>query len=597
MNDLKLDKIIYIGIQLLFLSLIGFAIYTLSIPYEGILSYINSFRPEKPYQFFTEEYSLYFKMAVKLFIFLIIIFIIFLSFKKKLCISLIKSLLKEIRYYSFRLWDNTRSFFQSENKIHITILFSILLTGTITRLMYINRSVFHDEAKTFYSFISKSWVDTISNYYTPNNHVLHSILSRVFYVLLGNEEWVFRLPVFIFGIFTIIFIYIFSRRFYNRHVALIVSAISTNAISLVFYSVNARGYIIITFFFLILLCIIKSNKEKDSALLWIIFIIISSLGMWTIPTMSMPIILLFIWYIANSTRTQLLSNVLILSLVGLACLLLSIIFYGPVIIRCTIGSIISNEYVQSQNLGAIISNIPNLFIQLWILFTSGYSYVARIIILLFVLAGLFYHYSYKAHRKLLITIPLFLVIVFFVLKRLPYDRTLLFIYPIVAVIVGSGIFSLCRFISVRFKTNMDLTVNLVSIFFFLTSTKICLGQGGIIENYRVLTCPQAEKIIIDIKKSLRPNDIIETSTPLAGPIRYYILKNKIDEKQFYWHSWGKDKSSLLNYDNIYVITREDRNSLKSFGYTTKSSIEGYTPPEIWKEYDDTVKLYVIRRFL
>tara|TARA_Y100000588_G_C13851360_1_gene752098 strand:+ start:106 stop:480 length:375 start_codon:yes stop_codon:yes gene_type:complete len=124
-----------------------------------------------------------------------------------------------------------------------------------------------------------------------------------------------------------------------------------------------------------------------------------------------------------------------------------------------------------------------------------------------------------------------------------------------------------------------------------------LGQGGIIENYRVLTCPQAEKIIIDIKKSLRPNDIIETSTPLAGPIRYYILKNKIDEKQFYWHSWGKDKSSLLNYDNIYVITREDRNSLKSFGYTTKSSIEGYTPPEIWKEYDDTVKLYVIRRFL
>ena len=76
MIDLKLDKIIYIGIQLLFLSLIGLGIYILSIPYEAILSYINSFRPEKPYQFFTQEYSSYLKMAVKLFISLIIVFII-----------------------------------------------------------------------------------------------------------------------------------------------------------------------------------------------------------------------------------------------------------------------------------------------------------------------------------------------------------------------------------------------------------------------------------------------------------------------------------------------------------------------------------------
>ena len=154
MIDLKLDKIIYIGIQLLFLSLIGLGIYILSIPYEAILSYINSFRPEKPYQFFTEEYSSYFKIVVKLFIPLIIVFIIFLSFKKKSCISLIESLLKEIRYYSFRLWENTRSFFQAENKVHITIFFSMLLSGVFIRLMYINRSVFHDEAKTFYNFIS-----------------------------------------------------------------------------------------------------------------------------------------------------------------------------------------------------------------------------------------------------------------------------------------------------------------------------------------------------------------------------------------------------------------------------------------------------------
>ena len=139
------------------------------------------------------------------------------------------------------------------------------------------------------------------------------------------------------------------------------------------------------------------------------------------------------------------------------------------------------------------------------------------------------------------------------------------------------------------------SINLVSIFLFILSTMVCLKQNGIIGDLRDQTCFQAEKIIFDIKKSLSPNDMIETSTPLAGPFRYYLLKNNIDEKQFHWHNQGKDKDPLKDHDKIFIITRSGRNNLESFGYTLNSSLEGYAPPEIWKEYNNTVKIFVMVR--
>ena len=596
MIDLKLDKIIYIGIQLLFLSLIGLGIYILSIPYEAILSYINSFRPEKPYQFFTEEYSSYFKIVVKLFIPLIIVFIIFLSFKKKSCISLIESLLKEIRYYSFRLWENTRSFFQAENKVHITILFSMLLSGVFIRLMYINRSVFHDEAKTFYNFISQSWINTITNYFNPNNHVFHSILSRVFYVLLGNEEWVFRIPVFIFGILTILFIYIFSRKVYNKHIAILLCAISINAIPLVSYSVNARGYSIVTFFSLVLFCIINSLNKKNSLLMWILFVIIASLGIWTIPIMVMPIIFVLVWYFLNTNRSKYLTDLFKLTIVGFSCFLLSTILYTPIILRSKgVELIIGNEYVKSQTYDTILGQLRNYLLRTWEFFNSGYPDIVQITFFFLFIIGIIYHLNHKRHRKFLFSFVILFVFIIFVLRRLPFARTLLFLYPILGVFIASGIFILCRYSANHLKFDLEKIVNRTSLILYMFSTFICIRENGIIEILRSQTCPQAEIIITDLIGNINPNDMIETSTPLAGPITYYIIKNNINMNQLHWHSHGKSKNGLIGKDNIYVITREGRNDIKSFGYNKKSSLEGYTPPKIWKEYQNTVKVYVISR--
>jgi len=589
----KINQYIYIGILLsLFIAVLS-GIALLNIPHLTLLALINKIRPETPFQFFTPEYQSHLNRYLIIFIISILLSILFFLKNKYYFINLVEYILQEIQFYSLKILLAIKKYFHTENKIHILIFLFMLFSCMVIRFIYVDRPVLHDEAKTFYSFISKSWLDVLSNYYIPNNHIFHSICARFFYVILGNEEWVLRIPVIISGILTSLFIYIFAEYYYNKYIALILSAISFNAIPLVSYSVDARGHIMVTLFFLVLLCIIKSINHKESITLWILFIVISTLGIWTVPTMIMPLILLSILYIINLRKYKLLTNLLKFLLAMLGCALLSLIVYSPVILRCGLDSIISNEYVtRSESLGYIISNLPNYTYNILLTSTIGYPDIIKIVILLLFLIGVFYHLSSKENRNLLYAVLLFFIFLLFGLKKMPSIYLLVFIYPVLLTIIASGIYSLTIFLCNNIKVSRNNTVNILSIFLFCLSTLICHNKNGYIAPDN---CTQIESIILDIKMGMMTSDIIEASTAsCAGSVRYYLKKNGIDVKQLFWYSLNKNKDYLTDYKRIYVIagTVNGYNNLESFGYSLSSSLDGYTFPKVWGEYDDVI-VYVI----
>ena len=460
--------------------------------------------------------------------------------------------------------------------------------------MYIDRPVFHDESKTFYSFISSSWLDAISNYYVPNNHIFHSICARIFILVLGNEEWVFRIPVFISGVFCLLLIFIFAVKFYNKQIALILLALTVNATPLVFYSVNARGYIMVTLFFLSLLVLIKLLRKKESIVLWILFIILATIGIWTIPTMIMSVIFLFSWYIINSKKSHLRVNIFRLLIIGLRLMITSFIVYTPVILRSGLSAITSNQYVQSSTFSNIINKIPGYFNELWIFLTSGYSFEIQVPIFLLLLLGTYYHIKKKEHRNVAYSIFLLFVVILFVMRKMPYARTLLFIYPIFWSLIASGIYFLTSCIVQYFRISLNKSVYFIFIPLFIYSSTMCIKHDGIIANSIDQTCPQAEEIIDDLKKVLNVNDIIETSTPLAGPLRYYLIKSGINENQFFWYNKSKSLSTLKGFNRIFIITRNERNSIDSFGFDKNFSNWGYNHPIPWKKYGN-VTVYVVNK--
>ena len=61
--------------------------------------------------------------------------------------------------------------------------------------------------------------------------------------------------------------------------------------------------------------------------------------------------------------------------------------------------------------------------------------------------------------------------------------------------------------------------------------------------------------------------------------------------------WYDDKSNshapLVNSSKIYIITRNGRNNLESYGLNLSSSIDGFSSPKLWKIYFNNARVYTI----
>ncbi len=585
--------IFYSGIVILIVILICSIIFTF-IPYNEILSIINWFRPEKPFQFFTLNfYSNYFiaLMLVNLSLSVAIIGIITQNIWVKMKILY---LLNEYKSHKKRIKRKIVYFKKTESNSYIILLTLILFGGVFLRVFYINQPIFHDEAKSFYSFISPSWIDAISNYYIPNNHIFLSICSRFFYLLLGNEEWIIRIPIFISGILVMIFGFIFSRYFFGRNIALIFTALISSSIPLISYSTNARGYMIIVLSVLILFCLLKFIDYKLTLFSGGIVVLISSLGIWTVPSMILPLIMLFSWYLYLTPKGKFKKNVFAVIAIIISVIGISFILYSPAVFRSGLNAIIANQYITPIPLVKLLGDLHLYIKNLLFYFLSGYGSVLQFIFILLFSLGLIFSLKNRYQRSILFSIFIMGIFIIFGITRFPPNRALLFLIPIFWVFTTIGITLVITFFSKKWNIPINPLTYFVSLFLFLNGSIICVKNDGLISLEKSLICPQSEEIIERLKPILNENDIIETSTPLAGPVRYYLMKAGIDENHFYWYNKKKSNRSLFNPRNIYVITRGQRNSLNSFGYNDHYSLTGYYSPKIWGEYGDVV-IYLVEK--
>ncbi len=181
---------------------------------------------------------------------------------------------------------NKFNFFKWIN-VHF-LLVSISLTIAISfRLKDISRDiVMQDEATSLIFFILpplKSYAFT--DYFMPNNHIFHSILSNLSIQLFGNNELAFRFPALISGILAVGLIYWWVLLIYkSKEIAFLSSLFLALSPIHIAYSQTARGYSLIIFFSLLSLLSfykILENLKKG----WVVVFIISNiLNVITIPS-------------------------------------------------------------------------------------------------------------------------------------------------------------------------------------------------------------------------------------------------------------------------------------------------------------------------
>ena len=448
---------------------------------------------------------------------------------------------------------------------HLILLILLILTGIVHRVLFLFQPMRHDEAFTFTNYASKPLILALSNYSFPNNHLFHTFWVHLSYMIFGNHEWAIRLPAFFAGILILPAIYIFIRKLFDAHAALIATGLTVCASSQIEYATNARGYAFISLFFILISILALYVRQTKNAAAWGLIAVFSAFGLYTVPTMLYPFAGVMLWIFLSiafhdfSAESRLGFKSFILTI--LTTLTLTSIFYLPVILGSGLQSIIGNRFVQSLTLSGFFTTLPLRLEAVWQL-VKREKKKRKISFPLSVIAGLF--------------------LCLLMQKVLPPERAWLYLLPLFMGLIGASISPLLYKIeTARLQTFLSIFLTtLLSIATSIGSTKTLTAHYS----YGPGTLKHAEQITQALQKELQPGDRLLTIAT-AAPLEYYFNKHGASITYL--------RQPISKSNRIFLIVLEGKYTLNQVLHAT--NIPGdFTPPQLAYIYP-SAKVYALTR--
>ena len=131
---------------------------------------------------------------------------------------------QQVRAFVSLLLSELRSWYAS-NTSEVVALSALVVAGAVLRWVLIESPIRYDEAHTFLRWARRSWLDVISDYRQPNNHVFHTIWVHLSYKLFGSGLAALRAPAFLAGILTIPACFALARRVFDGRAAIVAAAL------------------------------------------------------------------------------------------------------------------------------------------------------------------------------------------------------------------------------------------------------------------------------------------------------------------------------------------------------------------------------------
>ena len=414
---------------------------------------------------------------------------------------------------------------RGEERLHLYVLGGVFLVAIVIRWAFLFEPIRHDEANAFTNFASRSFRKALTYYSVPNNHVLHTGLVRIFFLVLGNEPWVLRLPALASGLLLVPASYLAVRRLYGREAALIATGFVASSPALINYSVNARGYTLLILLFLLILFLATYLQVRENACAWVVFALLSSLGFYTIPIFLYPFGIVWLWLflsiltgVVGRERVRLLTRwVGAGGLSGFVTLLL----YLPIILREGWGPLIGNEYIGPGTWSAVRSSLPRVAAAVWKQWNAGLPSIVALGFAVMALVAMILHWRISACRiPVWAAMVLWLVPVPALQRVVPPQRTWLFLLPVFYGLVSASVVYWGRLLPLRAGQHRHALTALVAIALALILSLNDWSTGSV-RNVVEGVFPQSREIILFVKTRVQPGDKIAADFPASGSLRYY----------------------------------------------------------------------------
>ncbi|HLY26556.1 MAG TPA: glycosyltransferase family 39 protein [Aggregatilineales bacterium] len=452
-----------------------------------------------------------------------------------IAVSIIGILLRErIWHYLSSTWQELfqtakrgivllRDSMRQEDRWHLVALALLLGIAFVFRLVVLVRLPFtNDEARSFNDFASQPLYVLISAYSTTNNHVFMNLLVHFIYGIFGNEVWIIRLPSFIAGVLTVPAVYIATRRLYNKNAALLAVAFVTPLGFLAEYGALARGYAIITFVFLVILILATYLINGRNPALWLIFIVLSALGLYTIPVMLYPFGIVALWLgtsiiVEGKDRK---GSILELMKAMIAIGMLTLFLYAPVLLISGIHALIANPWVSPMRWSDFIAQVGPFLISVWNAATGGFPAILVALTLVGFGASFLFHTKISPYKAPLGVIGIiWCAVVLFAERGIIGERIWLFTLPFYYLLCAAGLAYLISLIA-HSSPRTVISTAILGVLIAVVFSVEYVGQSA--EN----DGPSApEKVALFLLNTFRPGDIIESQFPTRPLSIYYFEKH------------------------------------------------------------------------
>src|SRR3989344_3024680 len=181
----------------------------------------------------------------------------------------------------------------------------ILAAGLIIRLVALDQSLWLDEAINITFVKSLNLKSLIFEYSIGDFHPpLYHILMRGWILLFGISEIAVRLPSVILGLATVYVVYLIAKKLFDNKTALISATLIATSPLHVYYSQEARMYMLAAFFASLSVYFFVSILKKETLVYWFGFVTSTALMLYSdyLPYLLLPVYVIFLLIFKNNIR-------------------------------------------------------------------------------------------------------------------------------------------------------------------------------------------------------------------------------------------------------------------------------------------------------
>lgn len=151
-------------------------------------------------------------------------------------------------------------------------LLGVTVLGAMLRLWRLGSGLWLDEIVPILVYDRASLAEVVLNYSGSSNHLLNTLLVKLAVALLGEHDWVIRLPAVAFGILSVPLLYWAARAALPGRASLGAAFLLAVSYQHVFFSQNARGYTAYLFFSVLATGLLARALHRDRLRTWALYV-------------------------------------------------------------------------------------------------------------------------------------------------------------------------------------------------------------------------------------------------------------------------------------------------------------------------------------